>query len=80
MIAFFSDMGKVTYPYKLNQAEIPSSYSFLFTDTDDSFHYSYGTGGYLVINSNVAVHGFIAVPGLKDDGEYGVYLGMGFLF
>ena len=76
----FLDFGMVTGKYDFNRADIPAGYEYLFPDTKEKLHLTYGAGFHIAINENfiIAINNGFATD--KQDGTSGLYIGLKWLF
>lgn len=79
-VAPFFDAAMVTGNFKYIDSLIPSDKYYLFSENTERLHMSYGLGGYIIINENFILHSIIGIPIYKDDGDYGFYLGVDYIF
>ncbi len=72
----FADMGKVLTPY-----EYPESSTRLYTPSgDDVLHVAYGGGLRIALNENFIVAVDYGMAADAQDGNSGLYIGLGYLF
>lgn len=80
-ITAFGDAGLVTQKSNLDLSGVPSTeYNNYFTNGPQRPHYSIGVGGKLVMNQNFVISGDIGKAIENQDGIFGIYIGVNFLF
>lgn len=81
----FFDTGVVLRPYRLQAqkdaaAAVPAWASIIYSGDDEHLHCSAGAGVHIIINRNFNVNIELARSFSRSDGEYGLNLGMGYIF
>ncbi|TCN63733.1 Omp85 family outer membrane protein [Acetobacteroides hydrogenigenes] len=80
-ITAFADAGMVTQNASLDLSGVPQSeYGSYFRSTAQRPHYSFGMGGKLVMNQNFVISGDLGKAASSDNGSWGMYIGVNFLF
>jgi len=80
----FFDAGKIVQPYRLDQLKrqgmIMDDAISLYSGQPDKLHCSAGIGGQLVMNYNMVLSAEIAKTFRKEDGNFGLNLGLNYIF
>lgn len=80
-ITAFSDAGMVTQKTDVDLSGVPQAeHDTFFRSTSQRPHFTYGIGGKLVMNQNFVISGDIGKAVSADDGQWGMYIGVNFLF
>ena len=69
----FSDMGQVLSPYEVEGKTLPFA-------TDEGLHLSYGGGLRIVLNENFIIAVDYGMASDEQDGNSGLYIGLGYLY
>ncbi|MCF7808774.1 MAG: outer membrane protein assembly factor [Candidatus Marinimicrobia bacterium] len=75
----FADMGQVIDPYEYPEMAAPSSLLPIPTG-DDGLHLSYGGGLRIVLNENFIIAVDYGLAADEQDGNSGLYIGLGYLY
>jgi len=80
-ITAFTDAGMVTQKTSLELSGVPQAeYDSYFCSTSQRPHFTFGMGGKLVMNQNFVISGDLGKAASSDDGSWGMYIGVNFLF
>jgi len=77
----FMDAGRIIKPFKQDLSKVPpESLPVYFGPADRSIHKSIGGGLKIAMNENFVLSAEYALPLDRQDGIYGLYLGLGYQF
>ena len=77
----FMDAGKIIRPYGPDLSGVdPGMINDFFGSRDKSVHKSFGGGLKMAMNENFVLSAEFAVPVQRQDGTFGLYLGLDYQF
>lgn len=80
-ITAFTDAGMVTQKNSVDLSGVPQAeHDSYFRSTSQRPHFTFGMGGKLVMNQNFVISGDLGKAASSDDGSWGMYIGVNFLF